>query len=110
MRDTLPAQIEVDDLEKMLKNDETVEILDVREPWEVQVCALTGSIHVPLRQLPESLDRLSPEKPLVVLCHHGMRSLQAVMWLRRNGFDRAMNLAGGIDAWANRIDPSMPRY
>lgn len=110
MPETIPTQVAVDQLDQMLRDRTEVDVLDVREPWEVEICSLAGSIHVPLRLLPEQLERLNPERPLVVLCHHGMRSLQAVMWLRRNGFDRATNLAGGIDAWADRIDRSMARY
>jgi rhodanese-related sulfurtransferase len=65
---------------------------------------------VPLAQLPATAATLPRDRMLVVLCHHGMRSAQATSWLRRQGFDKAVNLAGGIDAWAREIDPAVPTY
>jgi len=85
-------------------------VLDVREPWEVAICAFEGSLNVPMRELPTRLPELPRDRPLIVVCHHGMRSYQAAAWLRRNGFGNAVNLAGGIDAWARAIDPAMPSY
>jgi len=85
-------------------------ILDVREPWEAEICAIDGSILLPLSTLPENLSALPQEIPLVVVCHHGMRSMQAVMWLRSRGFENAVNLEGGVDAWARRVDPGMATY
>lgn len=57
-----------------------------------------------------ALDRLDPDRPVVALCHHGMRSLRVAAFLRQNGFAQAVSLAGGIDAWARQIDPAMARY
>lgn len=85
-------------------------VLDVREPWEIEICRIDGSLTVPLGALPQSLDQLPQDKPLVVVCHHGMRSMQAVMWLRSQGFQNAVNLRGGIDAWARQADPRMATY
>lgn len=85
-------------------------ILDVREGWERDLCGIGGSLHIPLNELPARLQELSKDDPLVVLCHHGMRSLRAVIWLRSQGFDQAVNLAGGIDAWARQIEPGMRTY
>jgi rhodanese-related sulfurtransferase len=85
-------------------------VLDVREPWEVAICAFDGSLNIPMRELPAKLSDLPQDRPLVVVCHHGMRSYQVAAWLRRNGFGNAANLAGGIDAWARSVDPSMPSY
>lgn len=108
--DPVPLEIDVDQLDAMRRANEPLTLLDVREPWENQICAIAGSINVPLSTLPQNLDRLPSTGPLVVLCHHGGRSMQAVAWLRHNGFERATNLRGGIDAWARRIDPSMATY
>ena len=85
-------------------------VLDVREPWEVEICRLPDSIDIPLALLPDRLAALPRDGMLVVLCHHGMRSRQAVRWLRANGIANAINLTGGIDAWARQIDPAMRTY
>lgn len=87
-----------------------IAILDVREPWERQICRLDDSIDLPMAFLPAAVDSLPDDRDLVVLCHHGVRSALAVRWLRDQGFDRAVNLEGGIDAWARRIAPDMRRY
>jgi rhodanese-related sulfurtransferase len=85
-------------------------VLDVREPWETDTCRIDGSLLLPLGTLPQSLDRLPQDRPLVVVCHHEMRSMQAVMWLRSQGFENAVNLRGGIDAWARQVEPRMGTY
>jgi rhodanese-related sulfurtransferase len=85
-------------------------VLDVREPWELEICRLPDSINVPLALLPSRLDALPRGGLLVVVCHHGARSRQAVRWLRANGLGNAVNLIGGIDAWARLIDPAMRTY
>jgi rhodanese-related sulfurtransferase len=107
---TIPVQIDGPTLDRIRKANQDVTILDVREPWEVAICAIPGSINVPLSTLPHNLNRLPEKGPLVVLCHHGMRSMQAVAWLRQNGFENATNLQGGIDAWARQVDTSMATY
>jgi rhodanese-related sulfurtransferase len=107
---TVPVQLDALALERIRQEDQLLTILDVREPWEVAICAIPGSINVPLSSLPQNLDRLPQQGPLVVLCHHGMRSMQAVVWLRQNGFENATNLQGGIDAWARQVDTSMATY
>ena len=104
-----PFEIDAETLHRTLKADASPVLLDVREAQEVQVCALPGSVHIPMMDLPQSLDRI-PEGDLVVVCHHGNRSLQVVAWLRANGFERVVSLRGGLQAWAERIDPSMPTY
>lgn len=106
----LPLQVDATGLDEMRKQNQDLTILDVREPWEAAICAIPDSINVPLSTLPQNLDRLPSQGPLVVLCHHGMRSMQAVAWLRQNGFENATNLRGGIDAWARQVDPSMATY
>ncbi|BAU50331.1 sulfurtransferase [Sulfurifustis variabilis] len=85
-------------------------ILDVREPWELQVCALPDSRHIPMRQIPLRVAELDPEAELVVVCHHGIRSQQVANYLDRQGFGRIYNLRGGVDAWAREIDPGMATY
>lgn len=85
-------------------------LLDVREPFEVATCAIAGSQHIPMRQVPEALPDLPRDRLILVHCHHGGRSLRVTQFLRANGFTQVSNIAGGIDAWAEQIDPSIPRY
>lgn len=106
----VPFEISVDELARRRQAGEAVAILDVREPWELEICRLPDSMAIPLSSLPGRLDVLPREDMLVVLCHHGMRSERAALWLRANGFGNAVNLAGGIDAWARVIDPAMRTY
>ncbi|HRG55008.1 MAG TPA: rhodanese-like domain-containing protein [Lacunisphaera sp.] len=85
-------------------------LLDVREPDEVATCAVAGSRHIPMRQIPESAATLPRDRPILVMCHHGGRSLRVTQFLRANGFANVANVAGGIDAWAEQIDPGLARY
>lgn len=89
-------------------------LLDVREPWEVQLAAIrlpgAGTLHLPMGQIPQRLDELDPAQPILCICHHGMRSAQVVAFLERAGFESVYNLVGGIDAWSAQVDPSVPRY
>lgn len=104
-----PLQIAPQDLSELIARDEPVTILDIREPWERELCAIAGSAFVPMDQLPARVAELPKDRTLAV-CHHGMRSFHATMWLRNNGFPKAVNLAGGIDAWATTVESAMNRY
>lgn len=85
-------------------------VLDVREPWEVEICRIEGALAMPMRTVPAQAGTLDDETPVVVICHHGMRSMQVAMFLEREGFTDVFNLQGGIEAWANDVDPAMARY
>jgi rhodanese-related sulfurtransferase len=85
-------------------------LLDVREPSEVQLCCLPGSINIPMHMVPMRAGELNPGAPIVAICHHGGRSMQVAMFLERQGFGTLYNLMGGMDAWAAAIDPTMRRY
>jgi rhodanese-related sulfurtransferase len=86
-------------------------LLDVREPWEFQAASLPDSLLMPMGDVTSRAHaELDPDAHIVVLCHHGQRSLSVAMWLRGQGFERAQSLAGGIDAWSREIDPSVPTY
>jgi len=85
-------------------------LLDVREPWEQQICHVAGSRLLPMRALPAQLDQLDRHTPVVCICHHGGRSAHVAMWLARQGFADVYNLSGGVDAWARQVDPSMATY
>ena len=87
-----------------------VQILDVREPHELAICRVAGSTDIPLGQLPQQVAQLSRETHWLVLCHHGSRSMRATQFLRAQGLDAVTNIAGGIDGWADQIDPTMARY
>jgi rhodanese-related sulfurtransferase len=108
--EAVPLEIDVGELERWRRSTRPLAILDVREPWERAICAFDGSIDIPLAELPGRLGELPADRPLVVVCHHGMRSLQATRWLRAQGQASACNLQGGIDAWASQIEPGMKRY
>ena len=85
-------------------------LLDVREAWEVQICRIPGSVHMPMGEAPARAGELDPQAPLVAICHHGGRSMQVAMFLEQNGFAKVHNLAGGVDGWARNVEPSMPVY
>jgi rhodanese-related sulfurtransferase len=85
-------------------------VLDVREARELDVCQLEGALHIPMAEIPSQTDTLPTDQLLVVICHHGARSQMVVDFHRGAGFNNAVNLDGGIDAWACDVDPSMPRY
>lgn len=85
-------------------------LLDVREPWEVALCVLPRSVHVPMRDIPARIGELDGSRPVVCLCHHGGRSMQVAIFLESRGFTNVYNLAGGLDAWARQIDPTFTRY
>ena len=85
-------------------------LLDVREPMERDFCKIEGSIAIPMGQIPHQLVAIPKEGPLYVLCHHGMRSGQVTAFLRQRGFNNAINVAGGIDAWSMEVDPQIPKY
>jgi rhodanese-related sulfurtransferase len=85
-------------------------LLDVREPWEIELCQLAGSQHIPMHQVPMRCEEVDPEREVVVICHHGGRSMQVAMFLERKGYGAVYNLTGGVEAWAGEVDPSMRRY
>ena len=88
----------------------TAQLIDVREPYETEICRIAGAEHIPMRQIPGRLDALPRDRPLLILCHSGGRSLRVTEFLRTQGFSMASNVAGGIDAWARELDPTMRRY
>ncbi len=85
-------------------------LIDVREPFEFEICAIEGSTNIPLSQINTATEELDPEQEYVLICHHGMRSQRAGMIMGAQGFKNLINLVGGIDAWACDIDSSMERY
>jgi rhodanese-related sulfurtransferase len=85
-------------------------LLDVREAWELDICRLADVMPMPMGGVPVRYTELDPETDVVVICHHGARSFQVAMFLEQQGFKRVFNLYGGIAAWSQEVDPTMPRY
>ena len=85
-------------------------LLDVREDWEIEMCSLPGIKHIPMHLVPERAGEIDRDAELVVICHHGVRSMQVAMFLERQGFSSLYNLSGGVAAWADEVDSSMRRY
>lgn len=97
-------------LKARLDRGDDVLILDVREPNEVFVAPFPGATHIPMGEIPSRVTELDPEREIVVVCHHGVRSAQVAIYLARIGFEHVLNLSGGIDAWSETADPTTPRY
>jgi rhodanese-related sulfurtransferase len=90
---------------------DTLTLIDVREPAEHQLCQIPGARLIPMRTIPEQLKRLEElPGPLIIFCHHGVRSLRVVEWLREQGLTDCQSMAGGIEAWSLMVDRSVPRY
>jgi rhodanese-related sulfurtransferase len=94
-----------------LLKENKARFIDVREPWEFATAQIAGSVLMPMGEVPSRAHQeLDPEERLVILCHHGARSLNTAVWLRNQGFEQAQSLRGGIDAWSAEVDPSVARY
>ena len=98
------------ELQSLIAASDPPRLIDVREPWEFEVCRIDGSVNIPMAVLQERLDTIPRGAPVVVICHHGARSLQVAQYLESLGYDPIANLEGGIDGWACAIDPDMQRY
>ncbi len=107
----LDVEITAAHFEAMRQADANTILLDVREPWEISTASIPGSLNIAMGDLPaQAHAALEPDQPVIVVCHHGMRSLSVTMWLRREGFEKAQSLAGGIDQYSREINPGIPRY
>jgi rhodanese-related sulfurtransferase len=113
MKMTPSMEVTPADVKRRLDAGEKLYLIDVREPHERAVCSIAGSDLVPMRTVPGELAELQSRAqsgPLIVFCHHGVRSLNVVSWLRQQGIENCQSMSGGIDAWSVEIDPSVPRY
>jgi rhodanese-related sulfurtransferase len=108
----LELEISAVDLSSQLQSGPTdLILLDVREPWEVATAKIDGAKTIPMGEIPSRVfQELDPEVRIVAYCHSGVRSMNAAVWLRNQGFEKAQSLRGGIDAWSREIDPRVPRY
>ncbi len=104
MRNLTPEQ-----LDQLIKQG-PLTLVDVREAEELELARFEGARHIPLAELPGRLGELDQSGPIVLVCHHGVRSELAGRMLERSGFSSVMHLSGGIDAWSDQIDPAIPRY
>jgi rhodanese-related sulfurtransferase len=111
-QEELPLEIDVRSVRELQQQGEDFVLLDIREQDEYDLVRIAGARFLPMSQIQARLDELMPlrDQRIVVHCHHGGRSERVTHWLRRQGFSRVQNMAGGIDAWAVEIEPSLPRY
>ena len=102
--------ITAEDLNNLLGNNDKPNLVDVRESNEFDYCHISGSINYPMSEIQEKWGSLDPNKEIIVICHHGARSMQVANFLENQGFKNIYNLEGGVDEWARTIDTSMPQY
>ena len=103
-------EISVGQVNALKKRGESFTLLDVREPWEFEKARIDGSKHIPMGDIPTRVQELDPDEHIIVVCHHGMRSLSVTNWLRQQGFENVQSMRGGIDGWARTVDPKVPIY
>ena len=107
----LPLEITPVEVKGVMDRGSALRLIDVREPEEHAVCHIEGAELVPMRTVPQHLADLDDDEiPIVVFCHHGVRSLSVVDWLRKQGVENCQSMAGGIDRWSLEIDPGVSRY
>lgn len=102
-------EITATELQQLLAGENPPTLIDVREEGEAAICAIGGSILIPMNELPQRLSEIPRDRPVALYCHHGMRSMMAGQWLSNQGYD-SLSLSGGIDRWAIEMDPEMARY
>ena len=105
VRDVTPRE-----LAGRLARGDALELIDVREPYEHRLAQIAGTRLIPLRSIEQAVASLDPNREVVLICHHGVRSMAAAELLQACGFTRVWNLAGGIDRWSHEVDPGVPRY
>jgi rhodanese-related sulfurtransferase len=107
----LDFEISVGQVKALQKRGEPFTLLDVRELWECEKARIEGSKHIPMGEVPaRAHQELDPDAYIIVLCHHGVRSLSVTNWLRQQGFEKVQSMRGGIDGWARTVDPKVPIY
>ncbi|MGH7949059.1 MAG: rhodanese-like domain-containing protein [Candidatus Binataceae bacterium] len=104
------GEIEPRELKHRIERGDDILILDVRELEEIAIARLRGAVNLPMGEVPSRITELDPNREIVVLCHHGIRSAQVAAYLASMGFERVSNLSGGIDEWSATVDPATPRY
>jgi rhodanese-related sulfurtransferase len=106
-----PFEISPTEVQQRIAAGEALTLIDVRELPEHEICRINGATLIPMNEIPKQLENLrKAEPPLIVFCHHGVRSLRVVSWLREQGIADCASMSGGIEAWSLQVDPSVPRY
>jgi rhodanese-related sulfurtransferase len=104
-------EITPEEVKSKLDKGETFTLLDVREPWEFETAHMEGTKLIPMGDVPSRAHQeLDPDDHIVVVCHHGVRSMNVTAWLRQQGFEKAQSMRGGIDAWSRTVDGKVPVY
>ncbi|HVR26656.1 MAG TPA: rhodanese-like domain-containing protein [Candidatus Polarisedimenticolia bacterium] len=104
-------EITPEEVKMNLDQGEALTLLDVREPWEFETAHMVGAKLLPMGDVPSRAHQeLDPEDHIVVICHHGVRSMNVTAWLRQQGFEKAQSMRGGIDAWSRTVDGNVPVY
>jgi rhodanese-related sulfurtransferase len=103
-------EITPQELKARLDRRDPVVLLDVRQDWETKLCRLENAVHIPIEEIARRTEELNPEDEVVVYCHVGQRSAAVAQYLAQLGFKNAKNLLGGLDYWAQSVDPAMTRY
>ncbi len=107
----LELEISVQEFAELRKREDAPLLLDCREPMEFEMARLPESVLMPMGDVPSRANQeLDPDQRIVVMCHHGQRSMHVALWLRQQGFEQAQSLAGGIEEWARSVDTTVPRY
>jgi rhodanese-related sulfurtransferase len=110
---SVPFEVTPAEVKRRLDAGERLHFIDVREPFEHQLASISGADLIPMRGIPanlQAIEGMSDEVPVIVFCHHGVRSLQVVNWLREQGIPNCQSMAGGIDRWSYEVDPGVRRY
>jgi rhodanese-related sulfurtransferase len=111
MNQLMDFEISPGQVKSLRQRGETFTLLDVREAWECEKSQLEGAKHIPMGDIPvRAHQELDPDDHIVVLCHHGVRSLTVTNWLRQQGYEKVQSMRGGIDGWARTVDPKVPLY
>ncbi len=104
-------EITPEDVKNLLDKGESFTLLDVREPWELEAARIAGAKVIPMGDVPgRAHQELDPDERIVVVCHHGVRSLHVAVWLHQQGFEKVQSMRGGIDAWSRQVDGKVPTY
>lgn len=102
--------ISVKELSERMHSGEKIHVIDVREPYEWEICRIDKTLNIPMSSLTKSIEKIPNSETTVIMCHHGVRSFHVIQYLQTKGFDQLMNLEGGIHAWALEVDEAMARY
>jgi rhodanese-related sulfurtransferase len=103
-------EITPEEVKSKLESGADFTLLDCRELWEYQTARIEQAVNIPMGEIPARAGELDRDKHIVVMCHHGMRSMNVTAWLRQQGFESVQSMAGGIDAWSRTVDPKVPIY